>query len=177
MTPDQAYFTSLPLRSAAKPPPIEAESLFQMIEPLELSRFNFLGSLADAQRISLTALTTSQRDLANLACPTTLHHDAVQTKVRMLALDRRVPPSIDLGVDLSDSTLSQADPGCPQRLRDVLDRRTKTPARYVSISASSTELIPPAVAFDNCRWRWHPTCCKITCVWSIFEVRLIGLKC
>src|SRR4051812_686424 len=41
-----------------------------------------------------------QRDIADLAGPGPLHHDAVEIKVRVLAFDAPVPPSLDLGVDL-----------------------------------------------------------------------------
>src|SRR6202030_1377777 len=65
-----------------------------------------LSSLAPSQipRISrnpseLTAEAT-RRNVANLAGPAALHDNAVEVKIRMLALDPPVPPGLDLGVDL-----------------------------------------------------------------------------
>src|ERR1700730_11338083 len=66
-----------------------------------------LSSLAPSQipRISrnpseLTAEAHQQRNIANLAGPAALHDNAVEVKIRMLALDPPVPPCLDLGVDL-----------------------------------------------------------------------------
>jgi hypothetical protein len=62
----------------------------------------------------------------------------------MLAFDAPVPPSLDLGVDLLVEVRhrARAHPRAPERFRDVLHPpdRNETPARYISISASSTEL-------------------------------------
>jgi len=38
-----------------------------------------------------------ERDIANLAGPAALHHDAVEIKIRMLTFDPPVPPGLDLG--------------------------------------------------------------------------------
>ena len=60
----------------------------------------------------------------------------------MLALDRPVPPSLGLGVNLLlrfDTVLGLTR--VPQSASVMSStRRTETPARYISISASSTEL-------------------------------------
>ena len=58
----------------------------------------------------------------------------------MLTLDAAVPPSLDLGVDLFVEVghCARAHPRPPQSFGDVLHPRTEMPARYISISASST---------------------------------------
>src|SRR4051812_14472503 len=63
-----------------------------------------------------------QRDVADLASPGPLHHDAVEIKVRMLTLDAAVPPSLDLGVDLFVKVghCARAHPRPPQSFGDVL---------------------------------------------------------
>ena len=105
-----------------------------------------LGALEDAEDLAIAIGIDrdrhQQRHVAHLASPAALEHDAVQIDIGMLAVDRPVPPGLDLAVDL----LVQADtvPGLTRvpHSASVMSstRRTDTPARYISIKASSTEL-------------------------------------
>src|SRR4029077_6975625 len=84
-----------------------------------------LGAFADAQNLPKTlgidGAGHQQRDVAHLAGPSALHDDAVQIKIRMLAFDASVPPSLDLGVDLLVEVghRARAHPRTPQRFSDV----------------------------------------------------------
>src|SRR6476620_3192310 len=105
-----------------------------------------LGALADAQNLPKTLRIDGaghqQRDIADFASPGPLHHDAIEIKVRMFAFDAPVPPRLDLGIDLLlrfDTVLGLTR--VPHRASVMSSTlRTEIPARYISISASSTEL-------------------------------------
>ena len=60
----------------------------------------------------------------------------------MVALDRPVAPRLDLRIDLLVQLAhrARADPRPPKASVMSSTRRTLTPARYISTSASSTEL-------------------------------------
>ena len=62
-----------------------------------------LVAFADAQNLSKTfgidGTGHQQRNIANLAGPSPLHHDAVEIQIRMLAFDAPIPPRLDFGVD------------------------------------------------------------------------------
>ena len=81
------------------------------------------------------------RDIADLTCPAALEHNAVQVHIRVVALDRPVPPRLDVLVDLLVQLADGrgADLRAPQRIGNILHPHTETPARYISINASSTE--------------------------------------
>jgi hypothetical protein len=105
-----------------------------------------LGALADAEDLAVAlgidGARHQQRDVAHLARPGPLHDDPVEVEVGMLALDRPVPPFLDLGVDLLVEVRHRAGLTRVPHSASVMSstRRTDTPARYISISASSTEL-------------------------------------
>src|SRR5258707_11707083 len=76
------------------------------------------------------------------AGPAALHDDPVEVGIRVLAFDRAAPPGLDLGVDLLvqfDTVLGLTR--VPQSASVLSSTRpTEMPARYISISASLTEL-------------------------------------
>src|SRR6266567_8050343 len=95
-----------------------------------------LSSLAPSQmpRISLKSFRVDraghqERDIANLAGPAALHHDAVEIKIRMLTFDPPVPPGLDLGVDLLVEVRDRAwaYPRAPEGLGDVLHPPNRNP--------------------------------------------------
>src|SRR6202035_3082768 len=108
--------------------------------------FVLLGALADPQDLAkpfrIDGRGHQQRNVADLAGPAALHDNAVEVEIRMLALDPPVPPGLDLGVDLLvrfDTVLGLTRvPHSASVMSST--RRTEIPARYISISASSTEL-------------------------------------
>ena len=63
-------------------------------------------------------------------------------QIRMLAFDAPIPPRLDFGVDLRVEVRhrARAHPRAPEASVMSSTRRTEIPARYISISASSTEL-------------------------------------
>jgi hypothetical protein len=68
----------------------------EVLEERTPARLVFLGALADAKNLSKTLTIDADRpqqgDVAHFPGPTALEHDAVQKHVRMLGLDRAVPP-------------------------------------------------------------------------------------
>src|SRR5215467_76601 len=60
--------------------------------------------LANAENLPIAALVhadrNQQRDVAHLAGPTALEHDAVEINIGVLALDRTIAPGLDRPVDL-----------------------------------------------------------------------------
>src|SRR3984957_2607145 len=108
--------------------------------------FVLLGALADAENLAKSFRVDraghQERDIANLTGPAALHHDAVEIKIRMLTFDPPAPPGLDLRVDLlvevrDRAWLTRVPHSASGRSST---RRTEIPARYISISASSTEL-------------------------------------
>jgi len=68
------------------------------------ARLVLLGAFADAENLAITVVVYTdrhqQRDVAHLAGPAALEHDAVQVHVGMLDLDRPIAPGLDRSVDL-----------------------------------------------------------------------------
>ena len=85
-----------------------------------------LGALADAQNLPKTLRIDGtghqERNIANLAGPSPLHHDAVKIQIRMLAFDAPHPPRLDFGVDLLVEVRhrARAHPRAPEGFGDVL---------------------------------------------------------
>ena len=91
----------------------------QMTQKCRPAGFIFLGALAEAQDLAkafrVDGRGHQQRNITDLAGPAALHHDPIEIKIRMLALDPPVPPSLDLGVDLLVQVRhrARADAGSP----------------------------------------------------------------
>src|SRR5262249_15808142 len=117
-----------------------------MLEECPPASLVLLRPLANAEDLPIAALIhadrNQQRDVAHFASPAALEHDAVEVNIRVLALDRPIAPGFDRCVDLLVQVRHGRGrhPCAPQRLRDVLDPAHRYPPRYISISASSTEL-------------------------------------
>src|SRR4051812_36437866 len=85
-----------------------------------------LSALADAQNLPKTfridGTGHQERNIANLAGPSPLHHDAVEIQIRMLAFDAPIPPRLDFGVDLLVEVRHRArtHPRAPEGFGDVL---------------------------------------------------------
>src|SRR5208282_4698629 len=117
----------------------------------------FLGALADAQNLPKTLGIDGARhqegDIADLASPGPLHHDAVEIKVRMLAFDAAVPPGLDLGVDLLVEVghRARAHPRAPQGFGNVLNPTHRNPRQIHLDQRLLDRALPPAIAFyDRC---------------------------
>jgi len=107
--------------------------------------------LADCQNLPIPVLTDANRhqyrDVLHFPAPATLQrfsHKSVQKHIRKVAYQRPLPPLIHLAVNLLvqrfRSLTAEADTPGPHKARVMSStRRTLTPARYISISASSTE--------------------------------------
>src|SRR6516225_7751994 len=91
--------------------------------------------LANAKNFPITALVhtdrNQQRDVAHLAGPAALEHDAVEINIRVLALDRTIAPGLDRPVDLLVEVRHRRrrHPRAPQCLRDVLDPAHRYPGQ------------------------------------------------
>jgi len=79
-------------------------AFFEMLEERAPASLVFLCPLANAENLPITALVhadrNQQRDVAHLAGPTALEHDAVEINIGVLALDRTIAPGLDRPVDL-----------------------------------------------------------------------------
>jgi hypothetical protein len=128
-----------------QPDALEAAFL-EMLEEAAPARLVFLGAFADAENLPIPIAVDTDRNeerhVADLAGPAALKHDAVEIHVGMLALDRLVTPCLARAVIFlfrSDSV--EGDTRVPHSASVMSStRRTETPARYISIKASSTEL-------------------------------------
>jgi hypothetical protein len=84
-----------------QPDAVEA-ALLEMLEERAPARLVFLGPLADAENLPIVTIHADrdqQRDVANLARPAALEHDAIEIDVGVLALDRPLTPRLDRPVD------------------------------------------------------------------------------
>src|SRR5262249_49971947 len=94
-----------------------------------------LRPLANAENLPIAALVHAdcnmQRDVAHLAGPAALEHDAVEINIRVVALDRTIAPRLDRPVDLLVEVghRRRRHPRPPQCLRDVLDPAHRYPGQ------------------------------------------------
>ena len=95
-----------------------------------------------AKSLAIYAHRHQQRNIAHLATPAALQPQTIEEHLCMVALDRPVAPRLDLRIDLLVQLAhrARADPRPPKASVRSSTRRTLTPARYISTSASSTEL-------------------------------------
>src|SRR6516165_525280 len=79
-------------------------AFLEMLEELAPATLVLLRPLANAKNLPITALVhadrNQQRDVAHLAGPAALEHDAVEINIGVLALDRTIAPRLDRPVDL-----------------------------------------------------------------------------
>jgi hypothetical protein len=117
-----------------------------MLEEAAPACLVLFGAFANAKNLSISFTVHpdrhQQRHVANLAGPAALEHNAVQIDVGVLPPDRPVAPSFDGPVDLLVQVRHRRrDTRVPYKASVMSStRRTETPARYISIKASSTEL-------------------------------------
>src|SRR6516225_5160371 len=110
-------------------------AFLEMLEERAPARFILLRPLANAENLPITALVhadrNQQRDVAHLAGPTALEHDAVEINIRMVALDRTVAPGLDRPIDLLVEVRHRRGrhPRAPQCLGDVLDPAHRYPGQ------------------------------------------------
>src|SRR5262249_1674836 len=86
-----------------QPDPLQPAFL-EMLEESAPASLVLLRPLANAENLPVAALIhadrNQQRDVAYLAGPAALEHDAVKINIRVLALDRTIAPGLDRPVDL-----------------------------------------------------------------------------
>src|SRR5262245_22658848 len=79
-------------------------AVLEMLEERAPATLVLLRPLANAENFPITALVyadrNQQRDVAHLAGPAALEHDAIEINIRVLALDRTIAPGLDRPVDL-----------------------------------------------------------------------------
>src|SRR5262245_56003687 len=114
-----------------------------MLEERAPARFILLLPLANAENLPITALVhadrNQQRDVAHLASPTALEHDAVEINIRMVALDRTVRHR------------RGRHPRAPQCLRDVLDPAHRYPGQIHLDQRLFDRALAPPIALDDRR--------------------------
>src|SRR2546429_3656848 len=79
-------------------------AFLEMLEERAPATLVLLRPLANAENLPVAALVhadrNQQRDVAHLAGPAALEHDAIEINIRVLALDRTIAPVLDRPVDL-----------------------------------------------------------------------------
>ena len=79
-------------------------AVLEMLEKCAPASLVLLRPLANAEDLPIAALIHAdrnlQRDVAHLASPAALEHDAVEVNIWVLALDRPIAPGFDRCVDL-----------------------------------------------------------------------------
>ena len=116
-----------------------------------------LGALDDAEDLTEALLIHAdrhqERDVAHLAGPAPLEHDAVEIDVRVISRDRLAAPGFDLLVDLLVEVRHRPwrDPRTPEGLGDVLHTPDRD-ARQVHLHQSLLDRgLPAPVAFYDRR--------------------------
>ena len=136
--------------------PVKA-AFFEVLEERAPARLVLFGPLADAKNLPITVVVHTdrhqQRDVADLASPAALEHDAVQIDVGMLALDRPIAPSFDRPIDLLVQVRHGRGrhPRAPQSLRDVLDPAHRHPCQIHLDQRLLDRALTPPVALDDRR--------------------------
>src|SRR5262249_20131595 len=92
-------------------------------------------------------------DVAYLAGPAALEHDAIEINIRVLALDRTIAPGLDCPVDLLVQVRHRRGrhPRAPQCLRDVLDPAHRHPGQIHLNQRLLHRALAPPIALDDRR--------------------------
>src|SRR5215831_3822584 len=128
-----------------------------MLEERAPASLVFLRSLANAENLPITALVhadrNQQRDVAHLAGPAALEHDAVEINIRVVALDRTIAPRLDRPVDLLVEVRHRRGrhPRAPQCLRDVLDPTHRYPGEIHLDQRLLDRALAPPIPLDDGR--------------------------
>lgn len=120
-----------------------------------------LRALGHAEHLPVAVRVDADGDehahVAHLAAPAALQPQAVEEDVGMRALDRLVPPGLDLAshllVELADS--GGADARAPQGLRDVLDPAHGHPGVIHLQERLLHGGLPALVALNDGRLEWQ----------------------
>src|SRR5215467_3515149 len=132
-------------------------AFLEMLEERAPARLILLRPLANAKNLPITALVhadrNQQRDVAHLARPAALEHDAVEINIRVVALDRTIAPRLDRPVDLLVQVRHGRGrhPRAPQCLRDVLDPAHRYPCQIHLDQRLFDRALATPVALDNRR--------------------------
>src|SRR5262245_46070156 len=119
-----------------------------------------LSSFAPSQipeNLPITALVhadrNQQRDVAHLASPAALEHDAVEINIRVVALDRTIAPRLDGPIDLLVQVrhCRGRHPRAPQSLRNVLDPAHRYPGQIHLDQRLFDRALAPPIALDDRR--------------------------
>src|SRR5262245_16351049 len=128
-----------------------------MLEERAPARLILLRPLANAKNLPITALVhadrNQQRDVAHLARPAALEHDAVEINIRMVALDRTIAPGLDRPIDLLVEVRHRRrrHPRAPQCLRDVLDPAHRYPGQIHRDQGLLNRALAPPIPLDDRR--------------------------
>src|SRR5262249_44029913 len=129
----------------------------EMLEERLPASLVLLRPLANAENLPIAALVhadrNQQRDVAYLAGPAALEHDAIEINIRVLVLDRTIAPGLDCPVDLLVQLRHRRGrhPRPPQCLRDVLDPAHRHPGQIHLDQRFLHRALAPPIALDNSR--------------------------
>src|SRR5262249_35441835 len=132
-------------------------AFLEMLEELAPATLVLLRPLANAENLPIAALVhadcNQERDVAYLAGPAALEHDAIEINIRVLALDRTIAPRLDRPVDLLVQVRPRrgGPPRPPQCLRDVLDPAHRPPGQIHLDQRLLHRALAPPIALDDSR--------------------------
>src|SRR2546430_10351800 len=132
-------------------------ALLEMLEELAPATLVLLRPLANAENLPIAALVhadrNQQRDIAHLAGPAALEHDAIEINIRVLALDRTIAPGLDCSVDFLVQVRHRRGrhPRPPQCLRDVLDPAHRHPGQIHLDQCLLDRALAPPIPLDDSR--------------------------
>src|SRR5262249_33312544 len=129
----------------------------KMLEERAPATLVLLRPLANAENLPIAALVhadcNQERDVAYLAGPAALEHDAIEINIRVLALDRTIAPGLDCPVDLLVQVRHRRvrHPRPPQCLRDVLAPAHRYPGQIHLDQRLLHRALAPPIALDDSR--------------------------
>src|SRR6266705_3200843 len=137
-------------------------TFLEMLEECAPASLVLLRPLANAENLPIAALVhadrNQQRDVAHLAGPAALEHDAIEINIRVGALDRTISPRLDRPVDLLVQVRHRRGrhPRAPQCLRDVLDPAHRYPGQIHLDQRLFDRALAPPIALDDRRLKRLP---------------------
>src|SRR5215467_11951851 len=132
-------------------------AFLEMLEELAPATPVLLRPLANAENLPIAALVhadcNQERDVAYLAGPAALEHDAIEINIWVLALDRTIAPRLHRPVDLLVQVRHRRGrhPRPPQCLRDVLDPAHRHPGQIHLDQRLLHRALAPPIALDDSR--------------------------
>src|SRR5215510_9800552 len=154
---NSAALSARPMQASEVMPDTLQPAFLEMLEERAPATLVLLRPLANAENLPIAALVhadcNQERDVAYLAGPAALEHDAIEINIRVLAFDRTIAPGLDCPVDLLVQLrhCRGRHPRAPQCLRDVLDPAHRHPGQIHLDQRLLHRALAPPIALDDRR--------------------------